>query len=77
MSSNELVDGNELKQLRLEAGFTQEELAERIGLSRKTINKIENNKSDSIKAIRYETIADWWDVCQRKVSQNTRSSFIA
>lgn len=34
--------GNHLKHLRTEAGLTQADLAERIGVSRKTINTVEN-----------------------------------
>jgi len=34
--------GNALRQLRGEAGLTQEELAGAIGVSRKTINTVEN-----------------------------------
>lgn len=34
--------GNRLRDARTEAGLTQAELAQRIGVSRKTINTIEN-----------------------------------
>lgn len=34
--------GNHLKVLRTRAGLTQAELAERVGVSRKTINTVEN-----------------------------------
>ncbi len=34
--------GSRLKELRTEAGLTQAELADRIGVSRKTINTVEN-----------------------------------
>lgn len=34
--------GNHLKSLRTQAGLTQAELAERVGVSRKTINTVEN-----------------------------------
>ncbi|OYY91224.1 MAG: transcriptional regulator [Sphingomonas sp. 28-66-16] len=34
--------GNHLKTLRSDAGLTQAELAERVGVSRKTINTVEN-----------------------------------
>lgn len=34
--------GNDLKRHRTDAGLTQAELAERIGVSRKTINTVEN-----------------------------------
>ncbi len=35
--------GNRLKEARTRCGFTQTELAERIGVSRKTINTVENS----------------------------------
>ena len=34
--------GNHLKSLRVQAGLTQADLAERVGVSRKTINTVEN-----------------------------------
>lgn len=34
---------NDLKARRTEQGWTQAELAERVGVSRKTINTVENN----------------------------------
>ena len=34
--------GNHLKSLRMRAGLTQAELAQRVGVSRKTINTVEN-----------------------------------
>lgn len=40
MGTGELL--NQLKQLRADRGWTQEDLADRIGVSRKTINTIEN-----------------------------------
>lgn len=40
MADSEL--GNRLKDYRTEAGLTQAELADRVGVSRKTINTIEN-----------------------------------
>lgn len=40
MGSSELL--NRLKELRADRGWTQEDLADRIGVSRKTINTIEN-----------------------------------
>jgi putative transcriptional regulator len=40
MADNEL--GNRLKDLRTDAGLTQAELAELVGVSRKTINTVEN-----------------------------------
>jgi putative transcriptional regulator len=39
---NEVKLGNRLKDARTEAGLTQAELAMRVGVSRKTINTVEN-----------------------------------
>jgi putative transcriptional regulator len=39
---NELKLGNRLKDARTEAGLTQAELALKVGVSRKTINTVEN-----------------------------------
>ena len=38
--------GEKLQKLRKEAGMSQEELAGRCGVSRQTVNAIENNKYD-------------------------------
>jgi putative transcriptional regulator len=40
---NEHRLGNRLKEARTELGLTQAELAMRVGVSRKTINTVENN----------------------------------
>ena len=34
--------GNRLKEMRAELGLTQAELAERVGVTRKTVNTVEN-----------------------------------
>jgi len=39
---NEFKLGNRLKEARADAGLTQAELALRVGVSRKTINTVEN-----------------------------------
>lgn len=50
--------GEKIKELRMEAGLTQEQLAERCGLSRATINAIENGKYDSVIVKTLAKIAD-------------------
>ncbi len=44
--------GDRIKYERRKAGMTQGELAEKVGISRGAINKIENNRT---KAIKYKT----------------------
>ena len=42
---------NNVKQLRKQAGLRQEDLAQMLGVSRQTINAIENNKYDPTLAL--------------------------
>lgn len=44
---------NRIKQLRKEAGYSQEELAKKCAVSRQTINAIENDKYDPTLALAF------------------------
>ena len=44
---------NKIRALRRERGISQEELAKRCGVSRQTINAIENNKYDPTLALAF------------------------
>ena len=44
---------NHIREKRKEAGLSQEELASRCGVSRQTINAIENNKYDPILSLAF------------------------
>lgn len=44
---------NQIRARRKELGFSQEELARRCGVSRQTINAIENNKYDPTLALAF------------------------
>lgn len=44
---------NQIRDLRREQGLSQEELARRCGVSRQTINAIENNKYDPTLALAF------------------------
>ena len=44
---------NHIREKRKEAGLSQEELASRCGVSRQTINAIENNKYDPTLALAF------------------------
>ena len=45
---------NQIRDLRREQGLSQEELARRCGVSRQTINAIENNKYDPTLALAFQ-----------------------
>ncbi len=47
-----------LKEIREEAGLTQEELAEKSGVSRVTISLIENGRADCVKTQTLTRLAD-------------------
>lgn len=74
-----MLKAEQLKQLRLDAGYSQEELAQIIGVSRKLIMKLEANENGSSKekARRGDIIVlrDWWAACHKAASQKTRRSF--
>ena len=49
---------NQIRDLRREQGLSQEELARRCGVSRQTINAIENNKYDPTLALAFQLAAE-------------------
>ena len=48
--------GKKIKILRKERGFTQEELANMVGISRATLSKIENSSFNKVSAVVLENI---------------------
>ena len=59
--------GKILMQERKDAGLTQEELAELIGLSRETISAIENGQN--IGSIKIEILRAWDATCEKHKKQ--------
>lgn len=69
--------GKELKSLRKEAGFTQVEIAKKIGISRETVVAIENEHPKTIDALSLEVVNAWWLICRQSVSESSQLSFKA
>jgi DNA-binding XRE family transcriptional regulator len=67
--------GVELKNLRKEAGFTQKELAAKIGISRETVVAIENEHAKTIESLGLEVVNAWWIACRKSVSESSQLSF--
>lgn len=68
-----------LKQVRKEVPgkFTQQELAERLGLSRETVVAIENCHLSAMESLELATVEKWWKVCkQRGITQRTKERFV-
>jgi HTH-type transcriptional regulator / antitoxin HipB len=70
MTRKTKFNGKILKQKRRDAGYTQEELAVIIGISRETLSAIENEHIEALNALKIQVIAKWNDACNNK-SDNT------
>ena len=77
MSRRKMFSGAQLKLLRKEAGYTQDDLAKRVGISRETVSAIENDKPETIDNIGVAVVNKWWSVCRQTASQTTRESFFS
>jgi len=64
-----------LKALRKEAGYTQQDLALRLGVSRETVVAIEGAKRSSIDSLQLALLYKWWSVCKIKATLNTVDKF--
>lgn len=76
MSRNTKISGALLRTLRKEAGYSQETLAMRIGISRETVSAIENEKPGTIDTIGAEVISRWHMACHSRATTDTRSKFL-
>jgi DNA-binding XRE family transcriptional regulator len=77
MSRRKIFSGAQLKLLRREAGYTQEGLAQRVGISRETVSAIENDKPETMDNIAVGVVNKWWSICRQTASQQTRESFFS
>jgi DNA-binding XRE family transcriptional regulator len=62
-------DGLKLKKIRKEAGYTQKQVADRVGLSRETVSAIENNQPAAIRSLEMSIIKKWWGMCKPSLTQ--------
>lgn len=53
---------NRLKELRMERGISQEDLAEKSGISRTTLSKIENDEEANVNTRTIAKLAEIFDV---------------
>lgn len=68
--------GQKLREMRKEAGYTQIDLAKRLGISRETVIAIEREHPGTINSIELQVINKWWKVCSQSISQSTKQDFI-
>ena len=74
-SPRHLAKSKLLRQMRKDAGLTQQELAARLFISRETVVAIENSLLSAIKTIESELEEKWWDICRPKVTPTTYKAF--
>lgn len=80
MNRREMFDPVELREMRKEAGLTQQEMADKLGISRETVLAIENadykdRHKVSLDSIGLKTFRNWWNVCRSRISDKSRSNF--
>lgn len=68
-------DGKQLRALRREAGLTQQQIAEKLSISRETVVAIENNKPSAIEGLRLKTIQMWCCACKPNIRYKTLDEF--
>jgi DNA-binding XRE family transcriptional regulator len=71
----QMINGQQLRKIRKEAGYSQEQLGLLLGLTRETINKIENNNPGSIESLAIGKVQDWWQICSVKISKVSQRNF--
>lgn len=65
-----------LKSMRMEAGLTQRELGERIGISRETVCAIETGKPYSLETIEAQVISAWHLTCKQNAKSETKQRLL-
>lgn len=64
-----------LRSLRLESSFTQQQLAEKLGISREKVVAVENCHAKSMVALELDTIKMWWTLCRKRAENATQRKF--
>lgn len=73
--ANKPFSGQWLRRLRLEADYTQKELATRLGIARETVIAIENEHPGTISTLEIDIIGRWWRACCGRLPETTRNDF--
>ena len=74
-SPKHLAKSKLLRQMRKDAGLTQQEMAARLLISRETIVAIENCHLSTIESIESDLQEKWWDICRPRATPTTYEAF--
>lgn len=75
MTDNKEQLVEDLRRMRREAGYTQQELANLLGVARETVIAIEKKKPGTLKTLELNLIKQWWDACDSKANASTMQNF--
>ena len=67
--------GKIIRLLRTESGYTQQTLADTIGLSRETINALEGDDANAMHALKLKVVKSVWDACSDKATPETKTLY--
>ena len=70
-----ILKAEHLKNLRLSAGFEQEELAQRIKIPRGKISRIENCHLDEMNNLKDDQVERWYKACSPYLDEETRKGW--
>lgn len=69
------IDGIELRRLRKYTPYNQEEFGEKIGISRETVNALENNKDTTIGSLQLNILIKWREFCESYADKSAIERF--
>jgi len=64
-----------LRSLRLESNLTQQQLADKLGISREKVVAVENFHLKSMLALELDTVKSWWKLCRKNAESKTQKKF--
>lgn len=64
-----------LRNLRLQSSFTQQQLADKLGISREKVVAVENCHLKSMMALELDIIKNWWELSRTRADIETQKQF--
>lgn len=64
-----------LRNLRLQSSFTQQQLADKLGISREKVVAVENCHLKSMMALELDIIKNWWELSRSRADIETQKQF--
>lgn len=65
-----------LRGLRLESSYTQQQIADKLGISREKVVAVENCHIKSMLALELDIVKNWWELCRPRADIQTQKQFV-